>query len=72
MSQNSCSCAAFARLEGASVPAYIKVFLDDLGRTDATRKDQYRCRVCGRLWEKHAPDPRARNARPTLVRVDAG
>jgi hypothetical protein len=68
MSQHNCSCAAFERLEGASVPAYIKAFLEDLGRNDAAHKDEYRCRVCGRLWERRAPETEGK--RPALVRLD--
>ena len=70
MSQQSCSCAAFERLEGASVPAYINAFLDDLGRNEPARKNEFRCRVCGRRWEKRAPDEREGHARASLVRVD--
>jgi hypothetical protein len=69
MSQPNCSCAAFARLEGASVPAYINAFLDDLGRTDPAQKNRYRCRVCGRRWEKRAPATDSAGTRPTLVRL---
>ena len=69
MSQPKCSCAAFARLEGASVPAYIKAFLDDLGRADPAQKNRYRCRVCGRSWEKRAPDAQHAGTRLSLVRL---
>ncbi len=68
MSQPRCSCADFARLEGASVPAYTDAFLEALGRTDATQKNTYRCRVCGRRWERRAPDDEGK--RPSLVRLD--
>jgi hypothetical protein len=67
MSQPKCSCDKFERLEGASVNAYTNAFLEDLGRTDPSHKDRYRCRVCGREWEKHPPD--AEHARPSLVRI---
>ena len=67
MSQPKCSCDKFERLEGASVNAYASAFLEDLGRADASLKDRYRCRVCGREWEKRPPD--ANHARPSLVRV---
>ena len=67
MSQPKCSCDKFERLEGASVNAYANAFLEDLGRTDPARKDRYRCRVCGRVWEKRPPD--AEHARPSLVRT---
>ena len=65
-----CSCAAFARLEGASVPAYIKAFLDDLGHTVPAQKNLYRCRVCGRRWQKRAPAAPDAGTRPALVRLD--
>lgn len=68
MSQPKCSCDKFERLEGASVNAYANAFLEDLGRTDPARKDRYRCRVCGREWEKHPPD--SEHARPSLVKVN--
>ena len=67
MSQPKCSCDKFERLEGASVNAYASAFLEDLGRADASLKDRYRCRVCGREWEKRPPD--AEHARPSLVRM---
>ena len=70
MSQQNCSCEKFERLEGASVPAYINAFLEDLGRNDPTHKNEFRCRVCGRRWEKRAPDERLGQARAALVRVD--
>ena len=69
MENAKCSCDRFGRLEGASVNAYATAFLDDLGRTDAGRKNIYRCRVCGTRWEKRAPDPEAKTARPSLVKV---
>jgi hypothetical protein len=68
MNQPNCSCAKFERLEGASVPAYSKAFLEDLGGASPAQKDQYRCRVCGRRWVRRAPD--AEHARPALVRLD--
>lgn len=69
MSQPKCSCEKFERLEGASVGAYASAFLEDLGRSDATQKNRYRCRSCGRLWERRAPDADAKAARPSLVRL---
>ena len=68
MSEKKCSCADFERLEGASVNAYAATFLEDLGRGDAGRKNRYRCRVCGREWEKRAPEPGG-GTRPSLVRL---
>ncbi len=70
MSQPKCSCAAFDRLEGASVPAYINVFLDDLGRAEPAEKNHFRCRVCGRKWEKQAPCADTKGTRPALIRLD--
>lgn len=69
MSQPQCSCASFEKLEGASVPAYINAFLEDESRTDASKKDRYRCLVCGREWEKRAPDEKSDGKRPSLVRI---
>ena len=62
-----CSCEAFERLEGASVAAYAAAFLEDLGRADASKKNLYRCRVCGRSWEKRPPE--ADGKRPSLARL---
>ena len=76
MNQPKCSCAQFDRLEGASVSAYIKAFLEqDAGaKCDETNaigevKNLYRCRVCGREWEKRAPDVKSEGTRPSLVRL---
>jgi hypothetical protein len=69
MSGPKCSCEKFERLEGASVNAYAAAFLEDLGRADPEKKNRFRCRVCGREWEKRAPDAQAGNARPSLVRI---
>jgi hypothetical protein len=63
MSQPVCSCDSFERLEGASVNAYVNTFLE---QTD--RKYHYRCRVCGREWEKRAPEIKSEGARPSLIR----
>ena len=54
MSQPKCSCESFERLEGASVIAYINAFLEQMGRATPEEKNSYRCRVCGREWEKRA------------------
>jgi hypothetical protein len=70
MSGPKCSCDKFERLEGASVGAYTAAFLEDLGREEAAKKRLYRCRSCGRLWEKRAPEKDARSTRPSLVKVD--
>lgn len=69
MSSRKCSCDSFERLEGASVAAYAAAFLDDLGRDDSSKKNQYRCRVCGRLWERRAPEAEGGGKRPSLVRL---
>ena len=68
MTEQKCSCEKFERLEGASVNAYAAAFLEDLGRGDPERKNLYRCRVCGRGWEKRAPDGGG-TTRPSLVRL---
>ena len=69
MSDGKCSCAEFVKLEGASVTAYAAAFLEDLGRSDPAQKNRYRCRVCGREWEKRAPEIKGQGTRPSLVRV---
>ncbi|HYE65880.1 MAG TPA: hypothetical protein VD966_09860 [Pyrinomonadaceae bacterium] len=68
MSQSKCSCDSFERLEGASVPAYIAAFLDQTRGADPAEKNRYRCRVCGREWEKRSPENRSEGARPSLIR----
>ncbi|MCA1593584.1 MAG: hypothetical protein LC754_13225 [Acidobacteria bacterium] len=69
MSQPQCSCDSFERLEGASVAAYIAAFLEDLSRADPSRKNQYRCRVCGRVWERRAPLNKEEGKRASLVKL---
>lgn len=69
MSKPACSCEKFERLEGASVGAYVAAFLEDLGRDDPERKNRFRCRVCGREWEKRAPEAQTGSTRPSLIRV---
>jgi len=69
MSAPACSCEKFGRLEGASVNAYAAAFLEELGGEDPARKNLYRCRVCGREWEKRAPEVKTGSTRPSLVRL---
>ena len=69
MEQPQCSCAKFDHLGGASVPAYIRAFLDQAGGPSPSEKTRYRCRVCGREWEKHAPEVKGEGTRASLVRV---
>jgi NAD dependent epimerase/dehydratase family enzyme len=69
MSQPNCSCASFERLEGASVTAYIKAFLEQTGHATPEAKNRYRCRVCGREWEKRAPEIKSEGTRPSLIRI---
>ncbi len=64
-----CSCARFTRLEGASVPAYAKAFLEEDGSAPREGPRRYRCRVCGAAWERRAPGVKAAGTRPSLVRV---
>lgn len=68
MVEKRCSCNSFEKLEGASVPAYIAAFLDDQGRGDEAQKNLYRCRVCGREWERRVPEGKSEGTRPSLVR----
>lgn len=64
-----CSCAEFERLEGASVPAYISAFLEQVDSANVAENKRYRCRVCGSVWEKRAPEVESAAQRPSLVRV---
>lgn len=50
--------------------AYAAAFLEDLGRADVGKRDRYRCRSCGSLWERQAADPAAKSARPSLLKVE--
>jgi hypothetical protein len=68
MSQAKCPCETLERLEGASVPAYIAAYLDQVGQATPDEKNLYRCRVCGREWEKHTPADQSEGKRPSLVR----
>jgi hypothetical protein len=71
MSLPKCSCSSFDHLEGASVPAYTKAFLEQADETYAMPgKNLFRCRACGSLWEKHAPDEK--RARASIVRLRPG
>ncbi|MBA2339965.1 MAG: hypothetical protein H0V88_06195 [Pyrinomonadaceae bacterium] len=67
MEDLKCSCEKFERLEGASVPAYVAAFLEGGARSNPEEKNRYRCRVCGRRWEKRAPE--GEETRPSLVRI---
>ena len=70
MSQPMCSCEAFERLEGASVTAYINAFLDQVGSATPEEKNRYRCRVCGREWERRSSQTNSGGTRPTLIRLE--
>jgi len=64
MKKTDCSCESLERLEGASVPAYTKAFLENVDVSEPAQKNLYRCRMCGRTWEKQ----KGETARPSLVR----
>jgi len=64
MTENKCSCFRLERLEGASVNAYICTYL-----TAEEKNDRYRCRVCGREWEKRYPESKSEGKRPSLIRL---
>lgn len=66
MTTRQCSCETLSRLEGASVPAYVRAFLEEA----EAKKGHYRCRVCGRRWEKRPAEKSGAGTRPSLVRVD--
>ena len=66
----NCSCASFERFEGASVSAYVAAFLDESEQQSPSADNRYRCRVCGRQWEKRPPDMKGAGTRPSLVRLD--
>ncbi|HKR00686.1 MAG TPA: hypothetical protein VJT09_08430 [Pyrinomonadaceae bacterium] len=68
MSQPKCSCERLQRLEGASVPAYICTYLEQANGATLEEKNRYRCRVCGREWEKRWPENKDESKRPSLIR----
>lgn len=68
MTQAKCSCETLERLGGASVPAYISAYLERTGTTDVEDEERYRCRVCGREWEKRLPQDKTEGKRPSLIR----
>ncbi|HEX8163771.1 MAG TPA: hypothetical protein VF538_18025 [Pyrinomonadaceae bacterium] len=70
MNEAKCSCEKFARLEGASVQAYTSAFLDEVKDADSGGGKLFRCRACGRLWERRAPGVKSAGARASLVRLD--
>ncbi len=69
MKEAGCSCATFGKLAGASVSAYVAAFLEELKNPASAAIKRYRCRVCGCLWEKQAPESKSVSTRPTLVRL---
>jgi hypothetical protein len=71
MSEQKCSCASIKRLEGASVPAYICAYLEEVGQASPQKKNRYRCRVCGQEWEKRFPETKSEGRRPSLVRLNS-
>jgi hypothetical protein len=68
MSEGKCSCERLLRLEGASVHAYICAYLEQPGSATSEEKTLYRCRVCGRAWEKRWPESKREGTRPALIR----
>ncbi|MGH9900875.1 MAG: hypothetical protein ACRD68_03445 [Pyrinomonadaceae bacterium] len=70
MSKPPCSCESFERLEEAGVPAYTAAFLDEAkDEPPPAGSKRYRCRVCGREWEKRAPEVKDKGTGPSLVRL---
>ncbi len=70
MNAPNCSCEKFEKFEGASVSAYVAAFLDESKQHLPSAHKHYRCRVCGREWEKRPPDMKDAGTRPSLVRLD--
>lgn len=67
----ACACDRFARLEGASATAYAKSFLvEQPAPPDDAAAKRFRCRECGRLWERRASEINPEGTRPSLVRID--
>lgn len=70
MNPMKCSCENLKRLEGASVPAYIAAYLEQVKGATTGEKNLFRCRICGRQWEKHAPEEKSEGKRPSLIRKE--
>lgn len=68
MSRPKCSCESFEKFVGASVPAYIASFLDELKSEGPPGVKRYQCRECARGWEKRPPE--GEEKRPTLARLN--
>lgn len=68
MSERKCSCAVLGKLEGASVPAYICAYLEQVGGQQSEEKNRYRCRLCEQAWEKRAPETKSEGSRPSLIK----
>lgn len=68
----ACACDRFARLEGASAVAYTKSFLVEQPATgdEAADAKRFRCRECGRSWQRRAPEIEGEGTRASLVRLD--
>ncbi|HKC65236.1 MAG TPA: hypothetical protein VKB86_16460 [Pyrinomonadaceae bacterium] len=69
MEEAKCSCATLERLEGASVPAYISAYLNQIEGNIPEEKNHFRCRICGREWERRVPENEREGKRPSLVRL---
>jgi len=65
-SQSKCSCDQFERFEGASVAPYIAAFLEKVAAAQESEKTIYRCRLCGRAWERRETPA---GKKPSLVRA---
>lgn len=70
MNKPKCACESFARLEGASATAYTKTYLDEAKDDEGDDVKRYRCRECGRLWERRQPEEKSESTRASLVRLD--
>jgi len=64
-----CSCDGFEKLSGASVPAYTLSFLERVGDREDYKGMIFRCRVCGRLWQRESPRDKAEGKRDSLIRL---
>jgi hypothetical protein len=69
MDDKKCSCEKFDRLTGASVPAYTASFLERISNSQDQQGIIFRCRICGRRWERRSPTGDAQDTRDSLIKL---
>lgn len=62
MTQESCGCDRFDRLDGAAAEVYILRFLERSGEDEERGATYYRCRYCSRDWKRTSSEGASRPA----------